>query len=220
MMRIANQGNGGVTFEAVFRGIKGRMVRPLSPVKTVVHMPVNHRPTNRNRLAKSHRKSKGAPANAEIRFRTPKKSRSTQASAITNGRLLPSNVNGGVDGRSAWVRRVRDLIAQHTADLGSDISCAEQALVRRCATLCCELERRELFFAQTASIDDTALAVYQSGVNTLRRTLESLGLKRRARDVTPSLSDILRADAAGQRERQAEDGSSSSRVEIEHEDSS
>jgi hypothetical protein len=179
-----------------------------------MHSPVTHRPANHARLAKQARKSKSAPANPEVRFHKSRKSLSTQASAITNGRLLPAAVDGGVDGRSAWVRRVRDLIAQHTADLGNDISTAEQALVRRCATLCCELERRELFFAQTAAIDDTALAVYQSGVNTLRRTLESLGLKRRTRDVTPSLSDILRADA---RNRQAED-EPASRVEIEHEE--
>jgi hypothetical protein len=174
-----------------------------------VHTPVSHRPVKRNRLDGKHRKPRTAQASAapEIQFRTPRKSRSksrsAQASVITNGRLLPANINGGVDGRSAWVRRVRDLIAQHTADLGGidNISCAEQALVRRCATLCTELERRELLFAQSSQIDDTALAVFQSGVNTLRRTLESLGLKRRTRDVTPSLSDLLRADQEHQRQR-------------------
>jgi hypothetical protein len=180
-------------------------------------MSAHHRPANRSRLSTRHRKSKAAQESApKIQFRTPRKSRSK--SAISNGRLLPGNVNGGVDGRSAWVRRVRDLIMQHTADLGGldDISTAEQALVRRCATLITELERRELVFAQSSQIDDTALAVYQAGVNTLRRTLESLGMKRRTRDVTPSLSDILRQDQETQRQRQRHvENGSSSRDEID-----
>jgi hypothetical protein len=167
-----------------------------------MNTPATHRPANHNRLAPQHRrKSKTAPG--EQKFRTPRKSRSAQASAISNGRLLPSHVNGGVDGRNAWVRRVRDLISMHTADLGGidNVSTAEQALIRRCATLITELERRELYFAQTAKIDDTALAVYQSGVNTLRRTLESLGLKRCAKEIGPTLGQLLREDQERQRER-------------------
>jgi hypothetical protein len=155
-----------------------------------MHQPANYRRANSSRLAKEHRKR---PSTKKV-----------QSSAITNGRLLPSNINGGVDGRSAWVRRVRDLIAHHTADLGGadNISTAEQALVRRCATLITELERRELLFAQSSQIDDVALSIYQSGVNTLRRTLESLGLKRRMKTVGPSLGDILRNGIDQQREQQ------------------
>jgi hypothetical protein len=135
--------------------------------------PLPRRPVRASRLDGKHRKH----------------AKSAQASAISNGRLLPNMV----DGRSAWCRRVKDLIAQHVSDLGgeSNISSAEQALVRRCATLITELERREMMFAQVSMIDDEALIVYQTATNSLRRTLETLGLKRRSRDVTPSLSQYL-----------------------------
>jgi hypothetical protein len=47
-----------------------------------------------------------------------------------------------------------------------------------------ECERRETDFALAGHISDNALAIYQTTVNTLRRTLEALGLERRALDVT------------------------------------
>ena len=50
-----------------------------------------------------------------------------QRSRITNGSaLLP-----GVDGRSAWVRRARDLIREHLADLGGfdNVSAAERSII-------------------------------------------------------------------------------------------
>jgi hypothetical protein len=103
--------------------------------------------------------------------------------------LLP-----GVDGRNAWVRRAKDLLALHISDLGGEdnVSEAERALVRRAVTLIVELERREMIFAQAGAADDDALAIYQTTVNTLRRTLEALGLQRRPRDVGLTLGQILR----------------------------
>jgi hypothetical protein len=65
-----------------------------------------------------------------------------QRSRITNGSaLLP-----GIDGRSAWVRRAKDLLTLHISDLGGEdnVSEAERALLRRAVTLIIELERREV----------------------------------------------------------------------------
>ena len=123
-------------------------------------------------------------------------------SIITNGtKLLP-----GIDGRSPWVRRCKDVIALHVGDLGGADNCsaAERSIIRRAATLTVELERLESKFAQAelrAEADDLDLYVRASG--NLRRFLEAVGLKRRQRDVTPSLQDIIGegghadADAAG-----------------------
>jgi hypothetical protein len=64
---------------------------------------------------------------------------------ITQGsRLLP-----GVDGRSPWVRRAKDLIRELLADLGGfdNVSAAERSIIRRAATLTVELERLEAKFA-------------------------------------------------------------------------
>jgi hypothetical protein len=66
-------------------------------------------------------------------------------SRITNGSaLLP-----GIDGRSTWVRRAKDIIGEVLSDLGGvdNTSAAERSIVRRVATLTVQLERLEEKFA-------------------------------------------------------------------------
>jgi hypothetical protein len=86
------------------------------------------------------------------------------------------------------VRRLRDLVELHIGDLGGEgnISEAERAIVRRAGVLIVELERMEVAFAMAEGAPDTAaLDAYQRAANSLRRLLESVGLKRRQRDITP-----------------------------------
>lgn len=116
----------------------------------------------------------------------------TNRSRVTNKMgLIPL-----VDGRSSVARRWHDLIYLHTSDLGGEdnLSQAELSIVRRAATLTVELEHLEQKFALSGDgATESQLKTYQMTVNTLRRTLEALGLKRRARDVTDlSLGDVLR----------------------------
>jgi len=111
-------------------------------------------------------------------------------SRISNG----SQLLAGVDGRSTWARRLRDLIELHTNDLGGDanISEAERAIIRRASVLIVELERMETDFALANGAPNIAtLDAYQRAAGNLRRLLEALGLQRRARDVTPKLSQYL-----------------------------
>src|SRR5215472_8364577 len=111
-------------------------------------------------------------------------------SAITNGRRVLANT----DHRTAWMRRLRDLVAQHLTDLGGEeaTSQAEQVLVRRAAMLTLQLEMMEArWAANDGEADAKQIETYQRAANSLRRVLESLGLKRRAKDVTPSLSEYL-----------------------------
>jgi hypothetical protein len=105
--------------------------------------------------------------------------------------LLP-----GIDGRSLWARRCRDLTAQLVADQGGDdvISAAKMAIVRRAAIIQVELELRELRFAE-AEPSYQQLEQYSRISGNLRRMLESLGLERRAKDVT-TLGQLLRADTS------------------------
>ena len=107
-------------------------------------------------------------------------SKPTYRSRVTNGsELLP-----GVDGRSVWARRLRDVIAAIIGDLGGSdmISEAQRSLVRRAATLTVELERMERNFALGyAKAEDVDL--YGRTCNTLKRLLMAVGLKRRARPV-------------------------------------
>jgi hypothetical protein len=102
-----------------------------------------------------------------------------------------------LDQRSAWARRLKDLIADHLSDLGGPeaVSHAESVIVRRAAMLTLQVELMEQRFAQNEAGEASAkqIETYQRTTNTLRRTLESLGLQRRQRDVTPTLSAYLRS---------------------------
>jgi hypothetical protein len=110
-------------------------------------------------------------------------------SRVSNGSTLLT----GVDGRSTWARRLRDLIGLHLSDLGGEdmASEAERSIVRRAATLTVELERLETSFALAGEAQPEALELYQRVSNTLRRHLEAIGIKRVPRDVTPTLEQYL-----------------------------
>lgn len=107
-------------------------------------------------------------------------------SSVSNGsRLLMA------DGRSPWSRRFRDIVALHCQDLGGyeNLSQAELAIIRRAATLQVELEAQEAKAANgEAKIDLVAFAQVANG---LRRLLETIGIKRTPRDVTPTLASII-----------------------------
>jgi hypothetical protein len=112
-------------------------------------------------------------------------------SRVTNGsRLLP-----GVDRRTVWFRRFRDLMGLHLSDLGGSghVSEAEKSIVRRIATLTVELEGLEQRFATAGQADPIDLDLYQRTANSLRRLLEAVGIKRQPRDVTPALKAYLAA---------------------------
>lgn len=104
----------------------------------------------------------------------------------------------GVDGRTAWARRFRDLVHQHMADLGGEdrLSQAELTLINRAATLTCELERMDTRFAEAGEASRDDLDTYQKTAGALRRLLESIGLERRARDVTHDLKAYVEARGA------------------------
>ena len=113
-------------------------------------------------------------------------------SAVTNG----SQLLAGCDHRSSRMRRLKDLIGGHVADLGGRdlISEAEFCLVRRAAILTLELELLEARFEANDGAKAAELECYQRVASSLRRLLKSLGLRRRQRDVTGlSLGDVLSA---------------------------
>jgi hypothetical protein len=119
-------------------------------------------------------------------------------SRVTNGKGLFAE---GGDQRSPWARRLRDIVELHIVDqVGIDaISEARKSLIRRAGAITVELERLEAKFATgTAAKDD--FATYMTGANALRRILESIGLDRIARDITPTIGEYLRppSDARSQ----------------------
>src|SRR5258708_36424231 len=84
-------------------------------------------------------------ANVASAYRPRRGDKQYGRSRVTNGgELLP-----GVDQRSRWVRRCRDVIAAHLSDLGGEdnTSAAERSIIRRAAVLTTELEQLEVRFA-------------------------------------------------------------------------
>jgi hypothetical protein len=115
-------------------------------------------------------------------------------SIISNGRkLLPT-----VDRRSPWSRRFHDLVSSFGSDLALDLEHAsegQKALVRRCSALCTELEILEVRFAHNNGAKVEELETYQRATNSLRRTIQTLGIHRGrlAKEInTPTLIEYLR----------------------------
>lgn len=115
-----------------------------------------------------------------------------QRSAVTNGRRILA----GVDMRSAWARRLKDLILAHVQNLGGEgaISAAELSIVRRAATLEVECELLEARFAKRGQSTREDLDLYSRAAGNLRRLLDGVGLKRRE-PPQPSLFAYLAARA-------------------------
>jgi hypothetical protein len=112
---------------------------------------------------------------------------SRQRSRITNGRsLLPD-----VDGRSLLARRFRDIQNAIVADQGGPqhLSEARLQLIRRFAASAVLAEQLESKLANGEEIDVSQHALLCSS---LVRIANKIGINRIAKDVTPSLSDILR----------------------------
>jgi hypothetical protein len=118
---------------------------------------------------------------------------------VSNGRRL--FVEG--DGNSAWSGRYRDLIVGHVNDKGGEdlLSESEKSLIRRASAIECELEQLEGLLSRREPVD---LDAFTRAAGHLRRILETLGLQRRPRDVTPSLPEYLSRYATAGHEDEAE----------------
>ncbi|MBX9451374.1 MAG: hypothetical protein KL801_05840 [Mesorhizobium sp.] len=88
------------------------------------------------------------------------------------------------DAMSPWARRWRDLVALHASDMGGaeTLSEAQVSLVKRVATIEVELEQMDGKLSMGEKVD---LDAYTRASGHLRRILDSLGIKRTARDITP-----------------------------------
>lgn len=109
----------------------------------------------------------------------------TYQSRVSNG---SSTFLDGVDGRTALARRYRDILRELTSDLGGDPSAAQTIICRRAATLAVWCETAEAGMAAGKEID---IAEFTTATNALRRLLADIGLERKARDITPSLEQIM-----------------------------
>ena len=102
-------------------------------------------------------------------------------------------VLAGVDMRTAGGRRFKELCADLVQHLANDVTAQQLAIIRRAAALAVWCEGQE---AAQASGGDFDVQAFTTAANTLRRLLSDLGLERRMRDATPTLSQYLADRAA------------------------
>jgi hypothetical protein len=112
-------------------------------------------------------------------------------SRVTNGKKF---FLSDVDGRSALARRVRDVASAIAGDLGGAdaLTEAQMQLIRRATLIAVSCERME---SDAAAGKDIDLELFGSLTDRLGRTLQRLGMKRVAKDITPSLDQYLRERA-------------------------
>src|ERR1700716_2987346 len=109
-------------------------------------------------------------------------------SRISNGSAVLA-----ADGRSATARRYRDVLGELISDLGGDPSGAQSAIIRRASALCVVCEQAEAEMVAGGGLD---LAEFTTAANSRRRLLSGRGPERRAKDITPSLSQYLASGPA------------------------
>ena len=99
-----------------------------------------------------------------------------------------------LDGRTLAAKNVRTLIDAIESDLGGSdrLTAAEREIVRRAALASAMLENLEAAWLTGGGLD---VGAYTALVNVQRRLLTTVGLERRAKDVTPDLERYI-ADAA------------------------
>jgi hypothetical protein len=107
-------------------------------------------------------------------------------SAVTNGKRL----HVVAPGDTKWSRRFRDVLSEIISDLGREgLSEGQRQLARRCATIAIACERME---GEAAAGNEIDLDSYGTLTDRLGRCFARLGLRRQARDISPTLSDFIR----------------------------
>ena len=119
----------------------------------------------------------------------PRSARKARSRISNHADLLPEIV----DGRSSAARRFRDLVSAYLSDQGGLGQCSEVkiGLLRRLAAVTVQAEILEARMVNGEAIDVGTLCTLAS---TTVRLSQRLGLERRARDVSPSLGDVIRAE--------------------------
>lgn len=109
--------------------------------------------------------------------RSSPQDRADQRTQLANG---TATLLGGKDERTLYVRRLKELCAEYAYDLGGPdaLSAAQRSLIRRAAVMQIELEKLDTRFAEDPTAGERTLDLYGRTAGNLRRTLETLGIRR------------------------------------------
>ena len=134
------------------------------------------------------------PANVAV---VPRKPRSKRDRKRDRERMRANKVRlkslDHIDRRTMAAHRARQVVQRIETDLGGSehLSESSKQLVQRAAILSAVIEAEESSWLGGGKVD---YARYFTAVNIQRRVLATLGLERRARDVSESIYDIAREE--------------------------
>jgi len=151
--------------------------------------PCHQVPRTPHRSKVSHQDTARLPScSPESQAKRHRQHKATRPQLLTRAEL-----DGRTNAAKAFDRLVRDI----EVDLGGpdQLSTIERALVEAFAGAAVTLQHLNTRLALGQEID---LGQYAQVVSAMVRVASRLGLRRRARDLTPSLSDLLREDQARQ----------------------
>ena len=119
-----------------------------------------------------------------------------RASAVPamDGEKLRLMTLGDLDGRTASAKRARALVQDLESDLGgsSRVSAGQRELVTRAAVIGALVQDSE---ARMLTGEEVDMPGYLHAVKVQRQLLDTLGLDRRIKDVTPPLQDYIAGKA-------------------------
>jgi len=95
-----------------------------------------------------------------------------------------------LDQRSRALKHVRRFVTAMETDLGGDITTAQRELVHRAAMISVLLGDMEARWLREE--EDLNVGSYAALINTQNRVIHALGLKRVARDMTPTIDQYAR----------------------------
>jgi len=104
-----------------------------------------------------------------------------------------------IDPNSWWAQHLARITADYLDDLGGPDVCttAEKAVIRRVGVLTIEMERLEAVFASDPDPSAFKIEMYTRLAKTFHAMLNMTGLeRRRPRDITPTLDEYIRQEAA------------------------
>ena len=95
-----------------------------------------------------------------------------------------------LDARTHAAQKAQALVSSLEADLGGaeNVTVAERQVIQHAGVLGAVIEHQEVSWLAGEEVDESALL---AAINCQRRLLETVGLQRRARDITP-ISEVLR----------------------------
>ena len=128
-----------------------------------------------------------APSDAP---RKPRKKRPRSERKLVRLKTLEA-----LDSRTHAAIKAKELVSALESDLGgpANVTVAERQIVQHAGVLGAVIEHQEALWLAGDEVDETALL---AAVNCQRRLLETVGLQRRARDVTPNIATYSRDRAA------------------------